>query len=161
MPHLVQAHLNVSSPFSTRVPMTRTNYAVDAATGAGSSGRNAICDASRSTVITPHYSTRARKANAKYIAPIAMSARRYYAVLPECSARPRRTRSPVQSILNLDFQSNPSRCRISRVNSLFQTSKVDSPVFVDSPVVAPDCRFPRRRLLEDSCCATPRCRRGS
>ena len=30
---------------------------------------------------------------------------------------------------------------------------MDSPVFVDSPVAASDCRFPRRHLFEDSCCA--------
>ena len=97
----MQTQLHVSSPFSTHAPITRTNYAVDAAADAGSSGRNAICDASRSMVITPHHPTRARRANAKYNAPIAMSARRHDAVLPGSSTRPRRTRSPVQSILNL------------------------------------------------------------
>ena len=106
------------------------------AVGAGSSGRNAICDASRSTVIiTPHHSTRARKANAKDKAPIAISARRYDAILPDSRTRPRRTRSPVQSMMDLliDDQSNPSRCRKYWLASLFQTPRVDSPVLLTVP----------------------------
>ena len=141
MLQLVQAQLNVLSYFSTRVPIPRTTYAVDAAAGAGSterldslsrpvfeqlacttcvfkatagagpSGRNAICDASRNTVITPRYSTYARKVNPKYIAPIAISARRYDAVLPDSTTRPRRAWPPVQSIWNPDDTSNQSCCR--------------------------------------------------
>ena len=83
--------------------MTCTTCAVGAAAGAGSNGRNSIFDASRNTVITPHYSNRARKANAMYYAPIATSTRRYDAVFPDSSTQRRRTRSLLQSILNLDI----------------------------------------------------------
>ena len=47
--------------------------------------------------------TRARRANAEYNVPAAISAHvSCYAVLLDSSARPRRTRSPVQTMLNLD-----------------------------------------------------------
>ena len=40
MLQLVHVQLNASSPFWTRVPMTRTTCAVDAAAGAGSTERS-------------------------------------------------------------------------------------------------------------------------
>ena len=52
-------------------------------------------------------STRARKLNAEYNGPIAMTVRSYDSILPDSSTRPRWTQSPVLSILNLHEYVSP------------------------------------------------------
>ena len=151
---LVQAPLNVSSPLSTRVRTTDVHYLCRRCCSCCRRKRTQ-CSLRRlkkygiyAALVNP-----CKKANAKYNAPIAILARRNDAVLHNSSTRPRRNRPPVHSIFNLDDQYNPRRRRKSWLDSLFQTSKFDSPVFVDSPAAAPVCTFPLRSLLKDSRCA--------